>query len=462
MVFRKTVDESSLSNLIPDKQFELRNSYLIEMFQVKHIQTIYNIILVLLFVSFLNLFISDFVEKGEINFGQDLILESFEGFHYVAVMWTIMFVYAMLAHSLFRLWATGNNATKKSNKIMLTKCWNTFFVMGMIAYFALMGSCCIMGVFVTKLTVANTVIVLMEGCRMFMKIYSYVRMSVSRVIDGNAMFEGPKFSKYLYFFFSPTLIYQDEYPRTEVIRWRFVVWHSLEFIGVIILQSYVYSRLMLPTFNDFGLVEITLGNFIVRIIGQAFPSTIILLSFFFLIFHAGMNAFAEILRFGDRMYYRDWWNSRSFEMFYRTWNLIVHDWLHQFVYKDCYEHVFKRSKTASAFVTLTVSAIAHEILMSLFLRFFYPVLFIFFGVFGVVLMFINTGKLRNWGNIIFWFGLSFGTGIVFSLYMVEWYARKNCGVGDSWEDYFIPVSWTCNKIVIGNPNWKIQPLWKIF
>lgn len=33
---------------------------------------------------------------------------------------------------------------------------------------------------------------------------------------------------------------------------------------------------------------------------------------------------------------QDWWNSNSYADYYRTWNVVVHDWLYAYIYKDLY------------------------------------------------------------------------------------------------------------------------------
>lgn len=33
---------------------------------------------------------------------------------------------------------------------------------------------------------------------------------------------------------------------------------------------------------------------------------------------------------------KDWWNSTSFAAYYRTWNVVVHDWLYTYVYKEVF------------------------------------------------------------------------------------------------------------------------------
>jgi hypothetical protein len=44
-----------------------------------------------------------------------------------------------------------------------------------------------------------------------------------------------------------------------------------------------------------------------------------------------------MLRFGDRQFYLDWWNSTSFNVYYRTWNTLVQDWLYTYIYRDLYK-----------------------------------------------------------------------------------------------------------------------------
>lgn len=50
-----------------------------------------------------------------------------------------------------------------------------------------------------------------------------------------------------------------------------------------------------------------------------------LLSFYFL-FHSVMNLIGELLLFGDRRFYDDWWNAETVWKFWRTWNVPVHRW----------------------------------------------------------------------------------------------------------------------------------------
>jgi sterol O-acyltransferase len=38
----------------------------------------------------------------------------------------------------------------------------------------------------------------------------------------------------------------------------------------------------------------------------------------------------------SRNFIQDWWNSTSFAAYYRTWNVVVHDWLYTYVYKEVF------------------------------------------------------------------------------------------------------------------------------
>jgi diacylglycerol O-acyltransferase-1 len=70
-----------------------------------------------------------------------------------------------------------------------------------------------------------------------------------------------------------------------------------------------------------------------EILAMAVPNTICFLLFFVLLFHSWMNFLAEILMFGDREFYKDWWNAKDIITFWKNWNMPVHKWCVRHIYK---------------------------------------------------------------------------------------------------------------------------------
>ena len=128
----------------------------------------------------------------------------------------------------------------------------------------------------------------------------------------------PGFSNYLYFLFAPTLVYRDNYPRTSRIKWRNVAKLFFQVFGCIMYTYYIFLRFCIPVFKHLNTEHMTLKMFIHSLFNCTLPGTLLLLVAFYSFLHCWLNAFAEMLRFGDRMFYKDWWNSTNFSNYYRT------------------------------------------------------------------------------------------------------------------------------------------------
>jgi len=179
------------------------------------------------------------------------------------------------------------------------------------------------------------------------------------------------------------------------------------------------------------------------------PGILVLLVGFFAILHSWMNAFAEMMRFGDRMFYRDWWNSNSFSSYYRMWNVVVHDWLYTYIYRDLLYLVGHRYRSAAATSVFLISALVHEYILGLTFRFFYPALFFMFGGVGWLFFFLKPkkGNMNPLWNIYLWTSLCMGSGILMTMYSVEWFAKQNCHRDyANWMDYFLPYSFDSSCI----------------
>ncbi|VDP12710.1 unnamed protein product [Soboliphyme baturini] len=153
-----------------------------------------------------------------------------------------------------------------------------------------------------------------------------------------------------------------------------------------------------------------------------------------------------MLRFGDRLFYKDWWNATDMSTYYRTWNIVVYEWLYTYVYRDMYPLCGKKCRTLAITMVFFLSAVVHEYILTVAFRFFYPVLFLqFFLAAGPVglMSVLRSTKERFW-NVLLWCCILFGTGMLMCFYSCEWYARQNCPpVYNGALDVFVPRSWTC-------------------
>lgn len=82
----------------------------------------------------------------------------------------------------------------------------------------------------------------------------------------------------------------------------------------------------------------------------------------------------------DSFRVQDWWNQSTFSSYYRTWNVLVQDWLYTYVYKDVL--LLGGNALTGRLLVFGISAVAHEFILGFTMRFFYPALYVFFGVIG--------------------------------------------------------------------------------
>ncbi|CAK7299245.1 Sterol O-acyltransferase 2 [Vulpes lagopus] len=299
-----------------------------------------------------------------------------------------------------------------------------------------------------QLPPASRCILVFEQVRLLMKSYSFLREAVpgtlcARVGEG---MQAPSFSSYLYFLFCPTLIYRKTYPRTPNVRWNYVAKNFAQALGCVLYACFILSRLCVPVFANMSREPFSTRALVLSIMHATLPGIFMLLLIFFAFLHCWLNAFAEMLRFGDRMFYRDWWNSTSFSNYYRTWNVVVHDWLYSYVYQDGLWLLGGRARGAAMLAVFLVSAVVHEYIFCFVLGFFYPVMLILFLVIGGLMNFMmhdrHTGPA--W-NVLMWTMLFLGQGIQVSLYCQEWYARRHCPLPQTtfW-GLVTPRSWSCH------------------
>lgn len=218
-----------------------------------------------------------------------------------------------------------------------------------------------------------------------------------------------------------------------------VIWNFVEVGLAIFYLAFIYEHFVSPMVFDTQYQE--RKQIIKNTIKATLPGILFFITGQYLLLHAWLNAWAEMLRFADRLFYKDWWNSTTYQVYYRTWNVVVHDWLYTYIYKDMYEIVVPRNRLLATTSVFLISAFFHEYIMTFSFRFFFPVMFILFAGVGFAMFFVRK-FITN--NVFMWLSWCIGNGILFSLYSIEINYRLNCPPHSNYYlNLFIPRIWTC-------------------
>ncbi|XP_036129401.1 sterol O-acyltransferase 1 isoform X2 [Molossus molossus] len=419
-----------------------------ELFEVDHIRTIYHMFIALLILFILSTLVVDYIDEGRLVLEFNLISYAFGQLPVVMWTWWAMFLSTLsVPYFLFQHWARGYS--KSSHPVIHSVFHGLLF---MVFQIGILGFGPLYVVLTYMLPPASRSIVIFEQIRLIMKAHSFVRENVPRVLNSAKQKSGtvpvPTVNQYLYFLFAPTLIYRDSYPRTPTVRWGYVAMQFAQVFGCLFYMNYAFERLCVPLFRNIKQEPFSARVLVLCVFNSILPGVLGLLLTFFAFLHCWLNAFAEMLRFGDRMFYKDWWNSTSYSNYYRTWNVVVHDWLYYYAYKDFLWFFTKRFRSAAMLAVFAVSAVVHEYILAVTLNFFYPVLFILFMFFGMAFNFIvNDSRKRPIWNVMMWTSLFAGQGVIVCFYCQEWYARQHCPLKNpTFLDYIQPRSWTCHYV----------------
>ncbi|KAJ3150049.1 hypothetical protein HDU86_006773 [Geranomyces michiganensis] len=241
----------------------------------------------------------------------------------------------------------------------------------------------------------------------------------------------------VYFVCCPTLCYQLSFPRTPRFRKTFFAKRLLEFClgtAAIYLLGGQYAA---PTLRNsiVALDNLDFPHLFERLLKLSIVSVVIWLLMFHSVFHAGMNMIAEVLRFGDRRFYAEWWNAKDVAEYWRLWNTPVHMWGKRHLYMPLIASGVRPGLAAVA--VFTVSAVLHELLIGV------PTHCLNGWAFGGMMMqmpLILQGKAlgalrrRNEklfdtvGNLVFWVSFTIvGQPAAILVYYSHWFKTRGPG-----------------------------------
>ncbi|KAL4194528.1 hypothetical protein AMTRI_Chr05g69080 [Amborella trichopoda] len=209
-----------------------------------------------------------------------------------------------------------------------------------------------------------------------------------------------------YFIVAPTLCYQPSYPRTAFIRKGWIIRQLIKLVIFTGLMGFIIEQYINPIVKNSQ--HPLKGNFLYameRVLKLSVPTLYVWLCMFYCLFHLWLNILAELLRFGDREFYKDWWNAKTIEEYWRMWNMPVHKWMVRHVYLPCLRNGIPKS--GAIMISFLVSSLFHELCIGIPCHIFK--FWAFIGIMFQVPLVILTNYLQNKfqnamvGNMIFWF-----------------------------------------------------------
>ncbi|CAG8599271.1 9507_t:CDS:2 [Paraglomus occultum] len=235
------------------------------------------------------------------------------------------------------------------------------------------------------------------------------------------------FGDILYFWFAPTLCYQPSYPRaSQKFRLGFFLKRVGEILIACTMMYFLIEQYANPTLKNSvrAMDELALVNIVERLLKLSTTSLLIWLLMFYAFFHSYMNVLSEVLEFGDRTFYLDWWNSGSLETYWRLWNRPVYHWFKRHVYLPLVgQGVPPMVATLTVF---TISAALHELMVGVPTHAIMG--YAFGGMMAQIPLITLSKPLEKWrgkgstlGNVLFWVSFCLvGQPACVLLYYYQW------------------------------------------
>lgn len=124
---------------------------------------------------------------------------------------------------------------------------------------------------------------------------------------------------FIYFLIIPSLIFREKYDQNYRIHIENVIKYLCQIMFCLIIDIIIYFQFIEYFILESHRHEVASKGFLYTVIKLSTPwfSFWLIASFGF--FYSFLNLLAELTYFKNRDFYYDWWNSGSFEEFWRKW-----------------------------------------------------------------------------------------------------------------------------------------------
>ncbi|KPP77906.1 hypothetical protein Z043_102632 [Scleropages formosus] len=224
-----------------------------------------------------------------------------------------------------------------------------------------------------------------------------------------------------YFLLAPTLCYQWDFPRTSSIRINFLLQRVLEMVMLTQLMVGIVQQWIGPIFqrsaSPFSNMDVTTR--IEHMVELVAPSHFLWLILFFLFSHSWLNFSGELLCFGDRHFYGDWWNAETLRSFWRKWSVPFHKWTYRHLYRPLMKK--KVAPQQAEVLIFLLSAAVFEYVFAMSLRTCRFWIFSIMILELLVAVFLGHYFTGNYGNGLVWLCLLLGPPLAVMCYFHDYY-----------------------------------------
>jgi sterol O-acyltransferase len=263
----------------------------------------------------------------------------------------------------------------------------------------------------------------------------------------------PSIRSLMYFMFAPTLTYQHSYPRSKgPIRLGYAIAHTCILDLVLVPIVVPVFRQLISLCENIGFKPLSYDELIAITFWSYMCGTLMLAVIGYAYVHCWHNGQAELLRFADREFYKNWWSASDAFRWMSVWNLPVQRWLTEYVYKPAAPVIGNRVLTVV--LIFLVSGLSHDYILSFTMGFFVPVFMCVFAIIvpsiPVILLiakywkYIPTPNTNTNTFMIYIF--AFGAVSMYS--SIEYFSRINCPQTEYFliPDFFVPRFLTCLEL----------------
>ena len=197
----------------------------------------------------------------------------------------------------------------------------------------------------------------MEQVRLLMKLISFVVES-ERSLRREDSKEEPSWGSMLYFLFAPVLVYRHSYPRSPTRSWcKALFWFAQYLYGfwsVLVVVNHGFT----DAFSFIGKREATVTDWVSMFHQSCIMGIMEFLAIAFFFLDVWLNAWGEVLSFGDRRFYKNYLTSADVREYLNRWNTVTRSWITEYLFKPTI--VSSGSHVAATLVSIMMSCILHD------------------------------------------------------------------------------------------------------